>query len=299
MRVSDRGLAFIASHEGFVSRAYLDPAGVLTIGYGFTMKSRVFAQWWRLRHDGRSLTLGDSLSREEANILLMKLLDEEYAPPVEHAVPGLAQPLFDACVSVVYNLGPRSLTWKWAAALKAGKIGKAADLLAKTGTTAAGRKLAGLAKRRIAEARLLQFGDYGLSRQKAAPDKQVIIELQKNLRTLGFDPGPINGTSSSLLTDAIRAFQRAHPPLLVDGIAGPATLAQIARAFAARRGWINATTCTVSAGGIGLLARFPVSEVLVATFTIAVTAILFSLAWRHRGRMLSMISFQTEKENLQ
>ncbi|WP_150522943.1 glycoside hydrolase family protein [Roseibium sediminis] len=294
MRVSERGLAFIAGHEGFVSRAYLDPAGVLTIGYGFTMKSRVFAQWWRVRHDGSGLVLGDTLSREDANTLLMKLLDEEYAPPVERALPGLAQPLFDACVSIVYNLGPRALSWKWATALKAGKIGKAADLLARTGTTAGGRKLAGLVRRRIAEARLLQFGDYGLSRQKPEPDNEDILDLQKSLRTLGFDPGPVNGSSSGSLIDAIRAFQQAHPPLLVDGIAGPATRARIARALASRKGWISTAGGAVSACGVGLLARFPLADVLAATLAIALIAILFNLAWRHRGRFLPSLSFRTE-----
>ncbi|GGB51073.1 hypothetical protein GCM10011316_23930 [Roseibium aquae] len=47
MKTSDQGVAFIAAHEGFVSRAYRDPAGVITIGYGFTMGSRIFSEWWR------------------------------------------------------------------------------------------------------------------------------------------------------------------------------------------------------------------------------------------------------------
>jgi len=42
MKVSDRGVAFIAAHEGFVGRAYRCPAGIPTIGYGFTMQSRIF-----------------------------------------------------------------------------------------------------------------------------------------------------------------------------------------------------------------------------------------------------------------
>ena len=58
MKVSERGLAFVARHEGFVAGAYRDPVGMLTIGYGFTMGSRLFAESWRKAH-GRALSPGD------------------------------------------------------------------------------------------------------------------------------------------------------------------------------------------------------------------------------------------------
>jgi lysozyme len=41
MAISALGLDFVVRHEGFVSRAYRDPAGIWTIGTGFTNRSRV------------------------------------------------------------------------------------------------------------------------------------------------------------------------------------------------------------------------------------------------------------------
>lgn len=39
MQVSEKGLKFIAGHEGNPLTGYLDPVGVPTIGVGFTMRS--------------------------------------------------------------------------------------------------------------------------------------------------------------------------------------------------------------------------------------------------------------------
>jgi GH24 family phage-related lysozyme (muramidase) len=160
MRISDRGLAFIARHEGFVGRAYRDPVGVLTIGYGFTMASRVFAGFWRARH-GRALAPGDRLARSEADALLRQFVDGEYGAAVTRELGDLPQHQHDAACSVVFNLGPRALGWRWAQALKAGDTERAARILAANYNTAAGRRLAGLVRRRREEAALLLAGDYG------------------------------------------------------------------------------------------------------------------------------------------
>lgn len=283
MKVSDEGLAFLAAHEGFVSRGYLDPAGVVTIGYGFTMRSRIFAAWWRARH-GQRLAIGDRLSREQANRLLLKLLDEEYAPPVRSFLPGLTQPQFDACVSLVYNLGARALSWRWARALKGGDVAAAASLIKRTGTTAAGRRLNGLIKRRLAEAALLQHGEYGLVQAAAAPEPgSDILSLQRQLKGLGHDPGPLDGVWGSRTRTAVRSFQRANPPLAVDGVPGPATSAALSRAMAARNGTGLVGALSLVAGA-GLVS----SEVSVLTAS-AVAGVLGAvslaglLIWTHRG----------------
>jgi len=49
------------------------------------------------------------------------------------------------------------------------------------------------------------------------------LQIQKRLKELGFDPGPIDGLPGRRTTAGIKAFQRAHPPLTVDGIVGPKT----------------------------------------------------------------------------
>ncbi len=140
MKISDRGLAFVAGHEGLVLTAYRDVAGVLTIGYGFTMRSALFRDFWNSTRK-HSLKLGDKLTHEEADLLLRKLLDEEYGPAVTLFSGNLAQHQFDAAVSAVYNLGKKAIRWRWGKALRAGDIAAAAEILRKNYNTAGGEKL--------------------------------------------------------------------------------------------------------------------------------------------------------------
>lgn len=51
--------------------------------------------------------------------------------------------------------------------------------------------------------------------------------LQKRLAELGFYQGAISGLHDKASVDAVRAFQKATPPLQVDGRAGPRTLAAL------------------------------------------------------------------------
>lgn len=236
MKISDKGLAFIASHEGLVLNAYLDPAGIVTIGYGFTNRSRVFSAWARAKW-GRAMRMGDRLTKAEADQILAKLLEEEYEPPVERACPGIRQTAFDAAVSACYNLGPRSLKWRWGQALARKDYQAAGDLLRETGTTAGGRKLPGLVRRRAEEADLIATGRYPahLSKAKRLDVEDALEDLQADLATLGYDPGPLDGVMGLKTRAAVRSFQADHPPLAVDGIPGPATRAAIDRALAGKR----------------------------------------------------------------
>ena len=49
-----------------------------------------------------------------------------------------------------------------------------------------------------------------------------VLEIQKKLQAMGFDPGPLDGIFGSKTTDAVRRYQESKG-LQVDGIVGPET----------------------------------------------------------------------------
>ena len=53
------------------------------------------------------------------------------------------------------------------------------------------------------------------------------LEIQKRLKELGFDPGPLDGGMGEKTRAAIIAFQK-HQGLGADGVVGPKTLAALA-----------------------------------------------------------------------
>ena len=112
--VDSQGIAFIVAHEGFVSHAYLDPVGVLTIGYGFTNRNAVFLKYWR-EQKGRPMRMGDKISRREADAVIAMILREDIRPVILKNFPnGLPQHQFNAVSSFCYNIGPqRAMKWKW------------------------------------------------------------------------------------------------------------------------------------------------------------------------------------------
>lgn len=170
MRLSRKGAAFLRLHEGFRSKAYFDPGGVLTIGVGMTWRSKAFRDWWRAWKTG-VLEADSTMTEDEADDALQFMVAREYGKSVNDflAHEVVPQHVFDAMVSAVYNLGPGALKWKWAAAVKAGDYKLAASYLRKTGTTAGGKTLAGLVRRRKEEALLIEKGVYtGVAESPAA-----------------------------------------------------------------------------------------------------------------------------------
>lgn len=207
MRLSSKGASFVASHEGFVSRTYLCPAGMRTIGYGFTMGSRVFSAYWQQKH-GRGIQMGDTMSRAEADTLLPRVFDEEYGAAVNRQIAPRIQHHYDGAGSVTFNCGPGALAWQWAQMLKTGRIADAAHRLRSTAVTANGRRLAGLVRRRDEEATLIETGRYtGGSAASVSTGSSAIREYQQQLATLGYDVGPVDGIAGPRTLAAVRAFQ--------------------------------------------------------------------------------------------
>lgn len=288
MQVSAQGRAFIARNEGFVSCAYRDAVGVITIGYGFTMRSRSFSTWW-LSHHRKALALGDGMTRHQADDVLVHLLDEEYAPLVEQRFGPLPQARFDACVSATYNLGPRCLQWKWAAALAAGNATDASAKLSRTGVTAGGRKLAGLVRRRKEEADLLLSGSYGQGREVTDLVSEETREAQRLLARLGYHPGPIDGRVGAAMREAVRRFQADHPPLLVDGRVGPATSTALRRATSSDtqvRTLVSTVGLSVLGGatqGVGW------ARLLLTIAALCLLIVSAFCAWRYRGVLKNLL----------
>jgi lysozyme len=224
-QISANGTRFIAAHEGFASKAYLCPAGVVTIGYGFTNGSKIVAEWWQARH-GRPLKMGDTIDRSAADSLLQALLNHEYGAAVSIKLGSQPQHRWDGATSTAFNCGTGSLNWKWARALAAGDVAGAAALLRTTATTANGRQLPGLVRRRKDEARLIETGNYGpgVAPGHVPPSASTLPAdtewFRAKLKSLGYDVTDLEA--------AVRKFQKDNA-LVVDGIVGPATRATIIR----------------------------------------------------------------------
>ena len=138
MKLGERGTEILKYFEGCKLTAYQDSVGVWTIGYGHT--KGVF--------DGMTIT------QEEAEQMLLTEL-EEYEGYIEDMVTvPLTQNQFDALVVWIYNLGPTNFrNSTLLKELNAGNYNAAGQEITRW-NKAGGKVLAGLVKRREAEAEL-------------------------------------------------------------------------------------------------------------------------------------------------
>lgn len=285
MQVSAKGVAFIAAHEGVVTRAYRDVAGIWTIGVGHTAAA------------GPPVPVaGMTISREEAFEILARDLPK-YERRTERALGAAPQHVFDGAVSFDFNTGAIDRA-SWVAAWRAGNRANARARLM-LWNKAGGRVIAGLMKRREAEARLIFDGDYGQSVSSTAtgsPAGRAWSSIQSDLATLGFYKGAIDGIAGPETKAAVIAYQRGHPHLAVDGIVGPATLASLARDIAARKGLGEAAGAAIGgaivAGG-GAVAAGAGRPLLIAALVglglIAAAGVF--LAHRYGGELWRALSF--------
>jgi lysozyme len=136
MQLSNKGHDILKYFEGCRLTAYQDSVGVWTIGYGHTKGV----------HSGMQIT-----QAEAESMLLEELV--EYQGYIDDLVEApLNQEQFDALVVWVYNLGPTNL--RTSTLLKRLNTGNFEDVpnQIKRGDKAGGKQLAGLTKRRAAEA---------------------------------------------------------------------------------------------------------------------------------------------------
>lgn len=295
MKLSEQGALFIEKHEGFVSRAYRCPAGVWTIGHGFTNMSRT-----AVRMLGK-IVPGKRITKEMSRRVLIEAVSNEYGPPVEKGLPGCNQHEYDAGCSVTFNCGPATMNDTWARLWRDGKKAQGWERLKSTRVTGGGRRLSGLVKRRKMEAALGMFGDYGhipAAAKKLEYDADV-FKAQADLSELGFGPLKTDGLLGSKTKAAVLAFQKVHPHLKNDGILGRATLEQIERALKAKDG---AKTEGVRVGGgiaatiIGLFSAPQFWEWIAGAAAFVLVVFLIRYALKHREEIQSYINQKLGRE---
>lgn len=138
-KIGPKGLALIKSFEGLSLKAYLCPAKVWTIGYGST---------------GKHVKPGMAITEKEAEKLLLEDLSRFEAAVEKHTRGHATDNQFDALVSFAFNVGTEAL--RTSTLLRKHMEGDHAGAQAQFArwNKAAGRVLAGLTRRRKAEAAL-------------------------------------------------------------------------------------------------------------------------------------------------
>ena len=138
MKVSQDCVELVKHFEGFEDTAYLCPANVWTIGYGRT----------------RNVKEGDRITEPQAERDLLEELEEFKQQVLNSVKVELKQNELDALTSWTYNLGVGNL--KSSTLLKKLNAGNKSEVPAEMvrWNKANGKVLAGLTKRREAEAEL-------------------------------------------------------------------------------------------------------------------------------------------------
>lgn len=141
MKTSAKGIALIKEFEGFRSSPYLCSGGVATIGYGATFYA-----------DGRRVTLQDDpITEPQADKLLRDTLVRFENIVKKRLTVSVNQNQFDALVSHTFNTGGSATLFRF---VNQRDFAKAASWMETTYTTAKGKVLRGLVRRRKKETEL-------------------------------------------------------------------------------------------------------------------------------------------------
>ena len=167
--INTASLNLIREFEGFRAKAYLDPVGVLTIGYGTTAAAGV----------GIVPRLGMTITEAQAT----GYLDAAVTKFLHHVMASLTRiptdNQFGAMVSLAYNIGPGAFA-KSSICRKfnAGDIQGAADAFLLY-NKAGGKVLNGLVRRRYAERALFLSSATSLQKTQTTPSKPTDLQTPK------------------------------------------------------------------------------------------------------------------------
>ena len=151
MKTSDEGLNFISLWEGCKLKRYKDAAGYWTIGVGHLIVDSDPVEQWKNK----------GITAEKALWLLKDDVEHAELSINRYVTWPLKQTQMDALTSWCFNVGGYAVKNSTLVRLlnvsEEGKVGR--ELL--RWNKAGGRIVAGLTKRRAAEGKLFNLGDYG------------------------------------------------------------------------------------------------------------------------------------------
>lgn len=145
MKLNQNGIDLMHQFEGLKLEAYLCPAKVPTIGYGNTFYE-----------NGQKVKLGEKISKERANELFVNITNKFFAEPIKRLLTKqLNDNQFSALVCFAYNVGVGNLQ-KSTLLKKVNANPNDTTIRAEfmKWNKAGGKELAGLTRRRKAEADL-------------------------------------------------------------------------------------------------------------------------------------------------
>jgi lysozyme len=271
MKLSAAGLAAIKRHEGLRLEAYPDPGSAngkpVSIGYGATTTSA-----------GNEWSLGDRITELQAETLLRRdLEDAERTVNALVKVP-LSQGQFDALVSFVFNVGQGAFADSTLLRLLNAGDYNGAEMQFQRWNMNDGKPLAGLTKRRAAEAAMFS-GAAPITESKpsweapmpapivAALFPALLQAIPGLIRTFGSE-GKITDRNAKAAETVLEIVQTAtgtqNAQAAVEAVQrDPGALAKATEALD-REHWFEATEA--GGGGIEGARAFNVAVVDVAAF---------------------------------
>lgn len=216
MKTSTKGIELIKSFEGYRGVAYKCPAGVWTVGYGTTL----------------GVKEGDTMSLSEATSRLVTELHGYEQGVSEACTLKPTQSQFDALVCLAYNIGIAG--FKKSTVVKrhnAGDFQAAANAFT-LWNKVSGKPMAGLTRRRNAEASLYLTHDapYGFPVEEAMP-QAVDAERPMTASTINRASVVAGGTASiaavsqtintiNEVKDGVQSLGSWFVPLLLVAVVG-------------------------------------------------------------------------------
>lgn len=205
MRISADGIALIKGFEGYSSTPYRCSANVWTIGFG---------------HTKNVTKLTEPISKEYAEELLQKDLEEFENAVNRHVTVPLTQNQFDALVSLSFNIGVGAFSKSTLLKLlNKGEYNKVPYELARW-NKAGGKVLAGLTRRRAAEADLWlrsETVDKADRVQRGAVERDVPTIINKE--NIGFGAGIASTVGLSSVVNGDGPIHWALAAIMVIGFA--------------------------------------------------------------------------------